>query len=303
MQHNITRRHFLKQASILTLLATSLFSPVRGNTTDNKFSSREKYHKKPKLKNRDFSLVLSGGGALGIAHLGVLSDLEKHHLSPAEIVGTSMGSIIGACMSIGMKEKTIYEKVKSLSSLTNWVEFSLTGRGIIESAKLEKIFDSIFANRKMKDTNIPLKLIATDLNNGNKKVFSQKDDVFIKDAVLASMSIPGIFEQKVINNIPYGDGYLCENLGIDETSFHTVLAVDVMGENSFDGPLPDTFFKASNVMEMFERSVRILVYNQTNKILTCSKKNLYLLEPDTKNYKTFNFEKYKAIRASGENLL
>jgi len=67
----------------------------------------------------DFSLVLSGGGALGIAHLGVLHDLEKHNTLPKEIVGTSMGGIIGACISIGMNEKEIYEQVRNFSKVSN----------------------------------------------------------------------------------------------------------------------------------------------------------------------------------------
>ena len=57
------------------------------------------------IKSKDFTLVLSGGGALGIAHLGVLSDLEDESITPSEIVGTSMGAIIGACFAIGMREK------------------------------------------------------------------------------------------------------------------------------------------------------------------------------------------------------
>jgi NTE family protein len=65
------------------------------------------------IKSREFSLVLSGGGALGIAHLGVLSDLERANIKPSEIVGTSMGGIIGACYSIGLSEKEIYSHIES----------------------------------------------------------------------------------------------------------------------------------------------------------------------------------------------
>ena len=60
------------------------------------------------LKSNKFTLILSGGGALGIAELGLISDLEKEELVPSEIIGTSMGSIIGACIAIGIKEKDIY---------------------------------------------------------------------------------------------------------------------------------------------------------------------------------------------------
>ena len=255
------------------------------------------------LQSNKFSLVLSGGGALGIAELGVISDLEKENLLPSEIIGTSMGSIIGACVSIGMKEKEIYALFVEFSNIFNWVKFSFFGNSIIKSEKIENIFNNIFSDMKMKDTKIPLKIIATNILNGTIKVFSFDDDVKIKDAILASMAIPGIFEEKEINNIIYNDGFLCENLGINQAIYENILAVDVLGKNSFEKQMPDNFFKTTNVLEMFEKSMRILIHNQTKNILNNSNKNVYLLEPNTKKYKTFHFHKYEELRELGLGLL
>jgi len=251
------------------------------------------------LKDNNFTLVLSGGGALGIAHLGVLHDLDKHHLQAKEIVGTSMGGIIGACISIGLKEKEIYTHIKNFSSIFNWIKFSFSGNAVVSNDKMEKIFESIFQNRKMKDTNIPLKLIATNLRNGHKKVFDASDDVYIKDAILSTMAIPGIFDEHTIDGEIYGDGFLCENLGVIEASFNHVLAVDVMGKHSFDNAMPDNFFKTANVIDMFEKSMRLLIYNQTLTHIEHTDKTIYLLEPITKAYKTFQFHHYDEIRTLG----
>ena len=255
------------------------------------------------LQSNKFSLVLSGGGALGMAELGVISDLEKENLIPCEIIGTSMGSIIGACVSIGMKEKDIYALFVEFSNVFNWVKFSFFGNSIIKSEKIENILNNIFADMKMKDARIPLKIIATNILDGTIKVFSSDDDIKIKDAVLASMAIPGIFEEKEINKAIYNDGFLCENLGINQAIYENVLAVDVLGKNSFEKQMPDNFFKTTNVLEMFEKSMRILIYNQTKNILKHSKKNIYLIEPDTKKYKTFHFHKYEELRELGLGLL
>jgi NTE family protein len=255
------------------------------------------------IKNKKFSLVLSGGGALGIAHIGIIHDLEKMNLSPSEIIGTSMGAIIGACISIGIQEKEIYQLVKDFSNIFNWVKLSLTGNSIISTQKIEKIFKNIFSDMKMKDTKIPLKIIATNTLNGDIKVFNSDDDILIKDAVLASMAIPGIFEEKEINNVIYSDGFLCENLGINQAIYDDVLAVDVLGGNSFQSDMPKNFFKTSNILDMFEKSMRILIHNQTKTFLSISTKNIYLVEPVTKDYKTFHFHKYKEIRQLGLNLL
>lgn len=254
------------------------------------------------LQTNDFTLILSGGGALGIAHLGVLHDMEKQHVVPREIVGTSMGGIIGACLSVGLKEEEIYEYIKSFASILNWVKFSFSGNAVVHNDKLDKIFEQIFKNKKMKDTSIPLKLIATNLLNGDKKVFDASDDVYIKDALLCTMAIPGVFEEHVIEGETYGDGFLCENLGISEASLNTVLAVDVLGKNAFEETMPDNFFKTANVLEMFERSIRLLIYNQSKTHLDHSSKHICLIEPKTQGYKTYQFNKHQEIRALGLDL-
>jgi len=254
---------------------------------------------------KNFSLVLSGGGALGIAHLGVLDDLEEYKLFPSEIIGTSMGGIIGAGIAIGMKEKDIFEIIKEFSNVFNWIKFSLSGNAIIKTDKIEKIFDLIFGNKKIKDTTVPLKIIATNLRTTECKVFTKDDDILIKDALLATMAIPGVFEEKEINNEIYVDGFLTQNLGVKEASLDNIIAVDVLGKNSFSTSLPRNSIKTKNVLDMFEKSLRILIYNQTKQSINNLDKNkrLILLEPDTKKYKTYHFHKYKEIKECGKGLL
>ena len=258
---------------------------------------------KTNFNSKNFSLVLSGGGALGIAHLGVLHDLEKHNNIPNEIIGTSMGGIIGACIAIGMNEEEIRNEIEKFSNTFNWIKFSFSGNAVIDNKKIALIFDTLFKERKMKDTIIPLKLIATNLHNGHKRVFTAIDDVYLKDAILSTMAIPGIFEEHNINGETYGDGFLCENLGVNEATYNDILAVDVMGENSFDKEMPDNFFKTVNILEMFDKSIRLLIYNQTKTNIENIDKHIYLIEPVTKDYKTFQFHKYKEIRALGLDLL
>lgn len=253
------------------------------------------------LKSKPFTLILSGGGALGMAHLGVLYELEQNNIMPHEIVGTSMGGIIGACLAIGLKEEQIHQLLQEFSSVYKWVRFSWRGNALIDNRKIEDIFEKIFETRKMHETAIPLKLIATNLQTGEKKVFTAQDDVYIKDAILATMAIPGIFDAHLIADKYYGDGFLCENLGINEASYHDILAVDVLGKNSFEPDLPTNFFKTNTILEMFEKSMRLLIYNQTQTNLKHSTKNITLIEPHTKKYKTFHFHKVDEIRALGRS--
>lgn len=250
-----------------------------------------------------YSLVLSGGGALGIAHLGVLHDLEQRALVPGEIIGTSMGGIIGACVAVGMNEQEIFAHIQQFTGVFNWIKFSFSGHAVVDTRKIAAIFDGMFHDARMGETRIPLKIIATDLKTGDKKVFAAGDDTLIKDAVLATMAIPGIFAEHTIEGVVYGDGFLCENLGIEEASLADVLAVNVLGKNAFPSELPDNHFKTMNVLEMFERSLRLLIYNQTRTFLKNSAKRVYLAEPATKGFRTFHFNKAAEIRALGLGLL
>lgn len=255
------------------------------------------------LKTEPFSLVLSGGGALGITHLGVLHDLEIKQLIPDEIIGTSMGGIIGACMAIGLKEQQILKMLRHFAGIQKWISFSWSGNAVVDNRKIAAILEDIFHDRDMCDTLIPLKLITTNLLDGHKKVFDETCSVKIKDAVLATMAIPGIFPEQTIDGKVYGDGFLCENLGINEASHENLLAVDVLGENSFEKALPDRYFKTAKVLDMFEKSMRLLIYNQTRTSLRHTRKNILLLEPDTSDYKTFHFHKIDELRARGIGLL
>jgi len=255
------------------------------------------------LKKAPFSLVLSGGGALGIAHVGVIGDLDRFGLIPSEIVGTSMGGIIGTLLAVGMKEEQILVELKRFLKVSKWVDVSLRGNSIINDHKIKAIFEQIFGDKQICETQIPLNLISTDLFTGEKYIFSADSNARIVDALLATMAIPGIFKEQHIENLTLGDGFLCENLGILEAKMDTILAVDVMGKNSFKHHLPDNFFKTSNIAEMLEHSIELLIYNQTKHAIAQCKKQLYLLEPKTCSFKTFNFNKVDEIKALGKGLL
>ena len=256
-----------------------------------------------KLRNEDFSLVLSGGGALGIAHIGVLADMQRLDLRPREIVGTSMGGIIGACYASGMDAEEIFTLIERFGRVTNWLKFSFSGNAVIEHDRIAEIFRNIFGEKRIGELALPFKLVATELTHGHKRVFCADDDVSVVDALLATMAIPGIFEEIEIEGKIYGDGFLCANLAVDDATHHLVLASDVLGEEAFEKALPDNLFKTANVLEMFERSMRLLICNQTRQTLAHTKKEVLLLDIPTAGYKTYHFHKAEAIRKLGEGIL
>jgi len=249
------------------------------------------------LKDNNFSLVLSGGGALSISQITIIEKMEKYPLIPSEIIGTSMGGLIGACYSIGLDSKAISKLISEFARISNWAKFSFSGNGLLNTEKIEKIFEIIFNKRKMFETNIPLKLIATEFKTGKVKIFDKDSDVLIKDALLATIAIPGIFESKKINNIIYSDGFLVENLGINQADYNYVLAIDVLGEKSFNGNLPESFFKTKRCLEMMEKSMKILIINQTRSSFDKCDKNIFYIDIDTTGFRTFYFHRFEELIA------
>jgi NTE family protein len=254
-------------------------------------------------KNNPFSLVLSGGGALGIAHLGVLADMENMGLKPSHIVGTSMGGIVGASIAVGMDEAQIHHNIAEFARISKWINLSFDGNAIVKTRKIKEIFQQTFGNQKIKETDIPLTIVSADLLSGEKYIFEPDSDDTIIDALLTTMAIPGVFEEQHLREHILADGFLYANLGIDEAMYNDVIAVDVMSVKSLDPELPDSFFKTANVVDMMERSLRLLIINQTRTTLKNSPKNILLIEPQTAEYKTFNFNKVDEIRALGVGLL
>ena len=252
--------------------------------------------------NSKFSLVLSGGGALGFAHMGIIEDLYENNLKPAEIIGTSMGGLIGSLLAIGLNYDEIEKKFRNLSGMQKWISFSFSSETLISLEKLEKMLLNTFGDMRISDTKIPLKLIATDFQTGEKVVFSRENDVKIIDGVLSTIAIPGLFPPRVINENIYIDGFCCENLGITQTSHDIILASDVVGQRSFKANHNPKTFKIQNLVDNFEKTMRIMISNQTQQNLQLlNDRNVFLCEINTRNFRTFQFKKYDKIKKTGKN--
>ncbi len=196
-------------------------------------------------------LVLSGGGAKGLAHIGVLKVLEEQGIRPDFITGTSMGSIIGGLYAIGYSP----QELDSLVSGTNWsllltdgiplsnvspeekedynrfqAEFTVNRQGISLpsgmvkgqqiSQLLSKLSWGVADIHSFNDYPIPFKCVAADLISGNQYIFSEGD---FTTALRSSMSIPTIFEPVKLDSMLLVDGgvlnnfpvRLCREMGAD----------------------------------------------------------------------------------------
>ncbi len=244
------------------------------------------------LKKNSFSLILSGGVAHGIAHIGVIKFLEENHLFPNEILGTSMGALIGALYSIGKNTSEITDLLKEAENIKLF-KAKIHWEGI-EYTVLEGFLKKIFGKLKMKDTKIDLKIMTTEIVTGQGKLFTKEDDVLVLDAVRASISLPGIFEFKKIKDKYYMDGGVFSNLPIEYAKKSNIkVASNVINQNLKLNYKEDSIIKkiASNFSIYYHLSY-YLMENQTYSKTRFIKK-LLLIEPDLSSQKRYTLEDYQ----------
>lgn len=181
---------------------------------------------------KKLALVLGGGAAKGYAHIGVIKVLEKYGLRPDLIVGTSMGALVGGMYAIGKDVNYMENLVSKFNSIGNFSLVSTLFKGnLLNVNKVKKIFDKEFADLKQEETPIKFVCVATDMKTGEPKNF---DEGLLKDNIMASISIPGIFPSMKIGDNIYCDGGLVNNLAEDVAREilpdAVIVSVDVIGE-------------------------------------------------------------------------
>lgn len=164
------------------------------------------------LNSKNIGLVLSGGGAKGIAHAGALQFLEEKNIKPSVISGTSAGAIIASLYAFGKKPSEILTFFKSIYFF-HWSHFTLKKAGIVDSESFKEYFDKVFGETKIRDLDIPIIITATDIVKGKLKIF--KPETKLSDAVLASSAFPGIISPYKINNNLYSDGGILNHFPTD----------------------------------------------------------------------------------------
>ena len=183
---------------------------------------------------KKLALVLGGGAAKGYAHIGVIKVLEKHGIKPDLIVGTSMGALVGGMYAIGKSTEYMEKLVSKFNSIGNFSLVSTLFKGnVLNINKVKKILTNEFGEMQQENTDIKFVCVATDMKTGCAKNFEKGN---LKDNILASISIPGVFPSIKINEGVYCDGGLVNNLAEDvarEILPDAVLvSVDVIGDYS-----------------------------------------------------------------------
>jgi NTE family protein len=118
-----------------------------------------------------FGLALSGGGARGLAHIGVLKELERANIQVAYLAGTSMGGVIGAVYAAGMSPDEIEgvaQQYGNKRQLIKLIDPTVPRRGLFQGQQLHAFFRQYLHDLTFADLRIPLTLVSADLNSGQE---------------------------------------------------------------------------------------------------------------------------------------
>lgn len=266
-------------------------------------------------------LALSGGGAKGMAHIGVLKILEKHNIPIDYITGTSMGSIVGGLYAIGYSA----DEIELIAKDINWTEVFegkisrkvisveekneadkyllefpfkngkiVLPKGVISGQKLEmllaKLTWSVHGQNDFSKLAIPFKCIATNIETGDAYVL---DRGYLPDALRASMSIPSVFAPIEIDNKLLVDGGLVRNLPASDVK---KMGADIIIGVNVGSPL----YKKDELNSMV--SIMDQASSFRNAILTEDEKKLcnILISPDITGYSAASFDAIDSLISKGE---
>ena len=229
-------------------------------------------------------LALSGGGARGFAHLGVLKALEEHGVKIDVLSGASAGSMAAAFYGYGYSP----DEIMSIFESTNILKlvgpaFSFTG--LLNIKKSESVYKKYLEKDTFEDSKYPLYIATTNLNLGRPEMFNSGS---LREAIMASCCIPFIFDPVKIGDYHYVDGGVLNNLPTEilkEKGCDFIIGVNVspvVEEPELSGP-----------KKMLERvSVLALSANVLSSSKYC---DLYIKPAQLREYGTFDFKKSREL--------
>lgn len=239
-------------------------------------------------------IALSGGGALGFAHIGVLQALNEHGIYPDCVAGTSMGAIIGVMYAAGYKPQEILEivhtnklyQVKRLLTLQS----AISSLGMSSHEVLHRALLRLIPHNSFDSLPIPFTVCVTNIDKVAAEYHNSGGN--LADFVVASASIPGVFEAKKIGTVTYVDGGVMDNLPAEvlkTAGCRYIIGVDIL-------PIVEDARK-NNAIDIMMTSIRAMQHtNSIPGITVCDWLiNSYALV----EYHEFSFEQYREIYQYG----
>jgi predicted acylesterase/phospholipase RssA/CRP-like cAMP-binding protein len=264
------------------------------------------------LLDRPVGLVLGGGGAYGVAHVGVLKALEEGQVPVDTVGGTSMGALFAGGLALGWSADQMMEQVRRLfASRFALYDPTIPSSALLGGKKLDRVLQRFFQDFSIADMWIPFFSVATNISRARPQVHDRGS---IRDAIRASCSIPGLFPPYEAANQLLVDGGLVNNLPIDimrDRCRGPIIAVNVFpylrhnGDNGghkqegfLDGLRARLKPLTLPLFDILMRSTFVGSQSVIEMSLSTHPPALYLM-PDVEKFRILDWRAYQAIFRAG----
>jgi len=280
-------------AAKLKILSKETFATLPADNIERKKTIRRIARE---ISGSRVGLVLSGGAAMGLAHIGVFKVLEREKIPIDIISASSMGAFIAALWAAGYTvnqlEKLAYSFKSKLKTLS-LIDPVLPVRGLIKGRAAKKILETHLGNKTFSDLKLPLKIVACDIKNRSEVII---DKGRLVDAVMASIAIPGVFEPVEHNGAQLVDGGIVNPAPVSVLSklgIKRIIAVNTL-------PSPEdivrTRQKRLNIYDVIVNSFQAM--ESTMALSSCQQADVYL-HPIPKLADWYEFYKAKLFINTG----
>ncbi len=250
---------------------------------------REPVGKRPRV-----ILVLGGGGARGLSHIGVLRVLEQERIPVDQIVGVSVGALIGALYAAGLSVDQIESMAQEIGwrNLTDFSRFRLLKLiltdELLSTNKMEAYLHKKLGGLYFHDLKIPFVCIATDIRTGEKVVFKEGPVAF---AARASATIPGVFKP-----VPYRHRFLVDG-GVVDNLPTNLIAVD---DNDFVlAVLPKVQLEMKDADTVLKTLVRSVEIQKDTMMFERRKDADFMIEPNVGDVSMVELDRSQECIAAG----
>ena len=243
-----------------------------------------------RLFNTKVGLALGGGGAKGVAHIGVLKALEEANVKVDYVSGTSVGAMVAAMYAFNISVDTLANIARDLS-LSHITTFKFNKTGFFTADPLREILIDHLGEVNIEDAAIPLSIIATDINSGEEVVFTEGP---LADAVCASASIPGVYIPMQLDGRTLVDGGIVQSVpvrAVKAMGAGVIIASRLGGIGRYEEP--------KNVLDVMRNAFDIALSHRTQEEL---KQADLLIAMDLSDFSIAdNTDRYEELYAIGQD--
>jgi NTE family protein len=250
----------------------------------------------PIKKDINVALVLGGGGARGMAHVGVIEVLEKNNIHVDLIVGASAGSVVGAFYSDNPSAENLKSKMLKIKkgdlldfSIVSFIHSTYTLKGSVNGSSTIKFINDNLQAKLFQDLKIPLIAVATDIKTGD--IIGIRSGP-IAPAILASCALPGLFTPVNLYDMTLVDGGVSSPLPVHIAKQYRpkiIIAVDISVPVR-DDPL-------NNAFDIMYKSLSITYFHLSKNLANQAD---ILIRPDVMNIGMFDDDQNQELYEAGK---